>query len=61
MNNWYCTIMSGEYEGEEFFVQCDNREDAIKVAKDVANGERVSVGRTPWADEEAERLGLDTY
>lgn len=61
MNNWHCMIMSGKYEGEEFFVQCDNREDAIKVAKDVANGERVGVGHTPWTDEEAERLGLDTY
>lgn len=61
MKNWYCTILNGEYEGEEFFVQCDNRVDAIEIAKDVANGERVSVGKFPWTDEEAERVGLDTY
>lgn len=61
MNNWYCEIISGDYEGEEFFVQCDNREDAIKIAKDVANGEMVFVGFIPWTDEEAERAGFDTY
>lgn len=61
MNNWFCVIMSGEYEGEQFFVQCDKREDAIKVAKDVANNEKVNVWRTPWSDEDAEWSGLDTY
>lgn len=61
MNNWYCTIMSGDFEGEEFFVQCNARETAIMIAKNVAFGADVSVGRTPWTDEEAERLGLDTY
>ena len=61
MNNWYCTILSGDYEGEEFFVQCEERSEAIKTAKEIANGEKISVGRAPWLDEEAERLGLDTY
>ncbi len=61
MNNWYCMILSGEFEDEEFFVRCDYRKDAIKIAEDIANGEMVFVGCIPWTDEDAEKEGFDTY
>lgn len=63
MNNWYCVVNSGEYEGEEFFIQCDTAKEAKEILKtlDFCRGERVHISNIPWTDEEAERYGLDTY
>lgn len=61
MKNWFCTIISGEYDGEQFFVQCEKREEAIEKATEIAEGEKIFVGKISWTDEEAEASGLDTY
>ena len=59
MNYWFA-VVSGEYAGYEFFVQANNNGEALKIAKDVAAGEKLSYyGKV--SDEEAEMAGLDTY
>ncbi len=60
MNNYLFEIMSGEYEGEMFFVQAENRDKADEVLGEYFWGEKVKY-RGPYSDEEAERMGYDTY
>ena len=60
MNNYLFEIMSGEYEGEMFFVQAENRDKADEVLGEYFWGEKVQY-RGTYSDEEAERMGYDTY
>lgn len=60
MKNYLFEIIDGDYEGEEFFVQANDKAEAIKIAKDVSNGEKVRYYGV-YSDEEAERMGYDTY
>lgn len=60
MPNFLFEIVSGDYEGEEFFVQAKNKVDAFTIARNVAEGEKVRCYGT-YSDEEAERMGYDTY
>lgn len=60
MKNFLFEIMSGDYEGEEFFVQCEYKADAFEIARDVAEGAKVRLIGV-YSDEEAERMGYDTY
>lgn len=60
MNNYLFEIMSGEYEGEMFFVQAENRDKADEVLGEYFWGEKVKY-RGTYSDEEAERMGYDTY
>lgn len=46
--------------GEQFFVQCDTREEADEILSDYFWGDRVEY-RGRYTDEEAEMMGLDTY
>lgn len=60
MSNYLFEIMSGDYEGEEFFAVANNKDEAYKIARDVAGKEKICCyGR--YTDEEAERMGYDTY
>ena len=58
-NYWFV-----EYEtGEEFFVQADSKEKAFEIAKNL-DWEDIKPDLRCYGvldDEEAERLGLDTY
>ena len=60
MPNFLFELVSGEYEGEEFFVQAANKIDAVAVARKVAEGEKVRY-LGAYNDEEAEWMGYDTY
>lgn len=60
MNNYLFEIMSGEYEGEMFFVQAENRDEADEVLGEYFWGEKVKY-RGTYSDEEAEWMGYDTY
>ena len=60
MKNYLFEIVSGDYEGEEFFVQANDKAEAVKIAKDVSNGEKVRYYGV-YSDEVAERMGYDTY
>lgn len=60
MPNFLFEIVSGEYEGEEFFVQAKDKVDAFTIARNVAEGEKIRCYGT-YSDEEAERMGYDTY
>jgi hypothetical protein len=60
MDNYLFEIMSGEWEGEEFFVQAANKIDAFYTARDVSEGEKVRCLGV-YSDEEAEMMGYDTY
>ena len=59
MNNYLFEIMSGEYEGEMFFVQAENRDKADEVLGEYFWGEKVKY-RGTYSDEEAEMMGYDT-
>lgn len=62
MTNFLFEII-GEYSencGEQFFVQCDTREEADEILGQYFWGEKVKcLGE--YTDEEAEMMGLDTY
>lgn len=60
MKNYLFEIMSGDYEGEEFFVQANNKSEAVKIAHDVAVDDKIRY-LGAYSDEEAERMGYDTY
>ena len=46
--------------GEQFFVQCDTRKEADEILGQYFWGEEVKcLGK--YTEEEAERMGLDTY
>ena len=60
MENYLFVIKSGDYEGEEFFVQANNKSEALAIAHDVAGNEKIRFLGI-YADEEAEILGYDTY
>lgn len=60
MKNYLFKIVSGDYEGEEFFVQAENKTDAFTVAREVAEGEKIRCLGI-YSDEEAEMMGYDTY
>ena len=60
MKNYLFEIVSGDYEGEEFFVQANNKSEAFTIAHDVAvDGKIRFLGI--YTDEEAEMMGYDTY
>jgi hypothetical protein len=60
MMNWLFEIRSGEWEGEMFFVQTNSKQSAFYTAREVAEGEKIQcIGI--YNDEEAERMGYDTY
>ncbi len=56
MNNYLFEIMSGEWEGEEFFVQSITKNGAFYTARQVAEGEEIRCLGT-YSDEEAEMMG----
>ena len=60
MKNYLFEIVSGDYEGEEFFVQANDKIEAFKIAHDVAGDEKIRYYGI-YSDEEAEILGYDTY
>lgn len=60
MKNYLFEIMSGEWEGEEFFVQTDKSTIPMYTARQVAEGEKIRYLGV-YTDEEAERMGYDTY
>lgn len=60
MKNYLFEIMSGDYEGEEFFVQANNKSEALAIAHDVARSDKIRCLGI-YADEEAEMMGYDTY
>lgn len=60
MKNYLFEIIDGDYAGEEFFVQANDKTEAIKIAKDVSNGEKIRCYGV-YSDEEAEMMGYDTY
>lgn len=53
------TDENSEYEGEEFFVQCDSYEEAWEIARGVFEAVMICYGK--YSDEEAEWMGFDTY
>lgn len=60
MKNYLFEVMSGEYEGEMFFVQAENRDKADEVLGEYFWGEKVKYLGV-YSDEEAEMMGYDTY
>lgn len=60
MPNFLFEILSGEYEGEEFFVQAPEKVDAFSCARKIAEGEKIRL-LDICSDEEAEWMGYDTY
>ena len=60
MKNYLFEIVSGDYEGEEFFVQANNKAEAVKIAHDVAVDDKIRFLGI-YTDEEAEIMGYDTY
>ena len=60
-NYLFVVITRGsELEGEEFFVQAKNYEEAKEIVKMYFSGEVCTCyGR--YSDEEAEEMGIDTY
>ena len=60
MPNFLFEIVSGDYEGEEFFVQAANKIDAVATAREIAEGEKIRYLGV-YNDEEAEWMGYDTY
>lgn len=60
MKNYLFEIVSGDYEGEEFFVQANNKSEAVKIAHDVAVDDKIRFLGI-YTDEEAEMMGYDTY
>lgn len=60
MKNYLFEIVSGDYEGEEFFVQANDKPEAFEIAHDVAVDEKIRFLGI-YTDEEAERMGYDTY
>ena len=60
MKNFLFEMMSGENEGEMFFVQAENRDEADEILGEYFWGEKIKF-RGIYSDEEAERMGYDTY
>lgn len=60
MKNYLFEIVDGDYEGEEFFVQANNKAEAVKIAHDVAVNDKIRFLGI-YTDEEAEMMGYDTY
>jgi len=60
MKNYLFEIVSGDYEGEEFFVQANDRSEAFTIAHDVAVDDKIRFLGI-YTDEEAEMMGYDTY
>lgn len=61
-STWWFKITSGDYEGEEFFVEIEDggKFEAIKYAKKIFPTENLHcLGRV--SETEAEIMGLDTY
>ena len=63
MNNWLFEILTGEMEGELFFVQEETLAQAKKtMRREFPNRETTwAVNKKPFTDEEAEMLGYDTF
>lgn len=60
MKNYLFEIVSGDYEGEMFFAQANNKSEAFQIAHDVAGKEKIRCYGV-YDDEYAESLGYDTY
>lgn len=60
MKNYLFEIVSGDYEGEKFFIQADNRFEAVRIAYDVVVDDKIHFLGI-YTDEEAEMMGYDTY
>ena len=60
MDNYLFEIMSGEWEGVEFFVQSTTKNGAFYTAREVAEGEKIRCLGV-YSDEEAEMMGYDTF
>lgn len=60
MKNYLFEIVSGDYEGEEFFVQANSKSEALAIAHDVAVSNKIRCLGI-YTDEEAEIMGYDTY
>ena len=60
MKNYLFEIVSGDYEGEEFFVQANDKAEAFAIAHDVAVDDKIRFLGI-YTDEEADVLGYDTY
>lgn len=60
MKNYLFEIVSGDYEGEEFFAQANDKSEAFKIAHDVAVDDKIRFLGI-YTDEEAEMMGYDTY
>lgn len=60
MKNYLFEIVSGDYEGEEFFAQANDKTEAFAIAHDVAGDDKIRFLGV-YTDEEAERMGYDTY
>lgn len=61
MKNYCFEIVSGDYEGETFFVQAKSKADAFKVARKVAADDGKVLCTGVYDDEYADILGYDTY
>jgi len=60
MKHYLFEIIGGEYEGEEFIVGADNRDEAQEIATEIADGARARYC-CELTEEEAEMSGLDEY
>lgn len=60
MKDFLFEIVSGDYEGEEFFVQANDKTEALAIAHDVAVDDKIRFLGI-YTDEEAEMMGYDTY
>ena len=60
MENYLFEIVSGDYEGEEFFAQANSRSEAFAIAHDVAVDNKIRFLGI-YTDKEAEMMGYDTY
>lgn len=59
MKNYLCEITKGLFEGEQFFVQTNDYNEAVKIARGV--DKNTHVYKEWFTDYEAEMAGLDTY
>ena len=59
MKHFLFEVLDGEYEGEEFIVDADTKQEATEVAKGFFEGKLKCWGE--MTEEEAEMSGLDEY
>lgn len=60
MKNYLFEIMSGEYEGERFFIYANSREECDETLALYFPDEEVEL-QGIYSNEEADILGYDTY